>query len=834
MVDFNKLRTKKKKSKAIEPSEIFRRLPKPPGINDLYTSQAEVLNAWFLRRNERDMVVKLHTGGGKTLVGLLMAQSTLNETSEPVVYLTPTVQLVNQTLEKARALGIHAVPYERGQPLNDDFVNAKAVMVGTYKALFNGRSKFGLRGDPHPQKVGAVVLDDAHAAFSVVRDSFTLDVDAENDRVRYESLAGLFRKAFKDTDRLGTFDDVVSGSEYSVLEVPYWAWHEKLDAVREQLRADSDSYALVWPLLRDHLHLCHALISRGAFTITPILPLVNSFPTFFDAPRRIYMSATIADDSDIVRMFDAAPALIQKPLTSRSLAGVSERMILIPDLMPFSFKVQDAIQKLLEWVSKQRLGSIVLVSSDKAASKWANVGQVAKGSVEVESLVSALQEGKTFGPAVFANRYDGLDLPGDSCRLLVMSGLPSGTSSYELFRASSLYGGVTITRMLAQRIEQGIGRGARGAGDHCVVLLVGAALAGWIAKDANFQFLTSATKAQLEIGSEISKEVTDLKDLAQTIKRSFDRDQGWIEYHAETLAELIDETQPDNISFLQAAGERKAMNLWGDGYHERAIAKLEKVIADSAVDLQTRGWMEQLAARIADRWGNLERAEDLQRQAYAHNRNLTRPKVLPPYRPLSVPSVQANSIVREFSGYRFRRGIVQAFEDIVANLNNNASANQFEQALVDLAPMLGFSSERHDSNGEGPDVLWLLPRKIGLVIEAKSRKKAKKALTKTEHGQLLIAAEWFKKNYKGYECVRISVHPKNRATKAAVAGASHALTYEKLAILIDDARFLLVALSDSQLSDDSLVTECEKLLSRSSLKAERFVEGYLLPFQDGE
>jgi len=94
VVDFDKLRTKKKKAKAIEPSEIFRRLPKPPGINDLYTSQAEVLQTWFERRNTRDVVLKLHTGGGKTLVGLLMAQSTLNEVGEPVLYLSPTVQLV--------------------------------------------------------------------------------------------------------------------------------------------------------------------------------------------------------------------------------------------------------------------------------------------------------------------------------------------------------------------------------------------------------------------------------------------------------------------------------------------------------------------------------------------------------------------------------------------------------------------------------------------------------------------------------------------------------------------------------------------------------------------
>ncbi len=835
MVDFDKLRTKKKKTKAIEPSEIFRRLPKPPGINDLYTSQAEVLHAWFKNRQERDTVVKLHTGGGKTLVGLLMAQSTLNETSEPVLYLASTVQLVNQTIEKAISIGINAVAYERRQPLNEDFINSNAVMVGTYKALFNGRSKFGLRGDPLPQKVSAVILDDAHAAFSVVRESFTLDVKAEVDRERYESLADLFRKAFKETDKIGTFDDIIAGSEYSVLEVPYWAWHEQLDTVREQIKSDADKYALVWPLLRDQLHFCHALISRNAFTITPILPLVNAFPTFFDASRRIYMSATIADDSDIVRTFDANPEAVQKPLTSRSLAGVSERMILIPDLMPFKFDVTNAIKKIVEWTSKNKLGAIILVPSDKAAEKWIDSVTVAKGSAEVEKLVADLQERATSGPVVFANRYDGIDLPGDSCRLLVMSGLPAGTSNYELFRAAALFGATTINRMLAQRIEQGIGRGARGSGDHCVVLLAGADIAGWVAKDANFKLLTNATRAQIEMGAEISKEVSDLKELAQTIQRSFDRDKGWIEYHAETLAELVDEEAPEELRFIQAAGERKAFNLWVDGYHEQAISKIEKnLIKINSLDLQICGWMEQLAGRIADRWGHPDRADYFQRQAYAHNRCLTRPKVLPPYRRLSAPSVQAMAIVNQLIDYRLRRGFLQSFEEVVSHLHHNSSASQFEQALADLAIMIGLSSERHDINGQGPDVLWLLPEKIGFVIEAKSRKKEKNALTKEEHGQLLVAAEWFSTNYKGYECVRVSVHPKNQATKAAVAGASHALTYEKLALLVSDSRALLSTLSESQLSAEDLVIECQRLLSNTSLRAEQISKNYLLPFKEIE
>jgi hypothetical protein len=414
-----------------------------------------------------------------------------------------------------------------------------------------------------------------------------------------------------------------------------------------------------------------------------------------------------------------------------------------------------------------------------------------------------------------------------------MEALPTGTSDYERFRATALYGGTTITRMLAQRIEQGIGRGARGAGDHCVVLLVGPDLAAWVAKDANFRFLTSATRAQLEMGADVSKEVQNPKDLARTIDRSFNRDDAWVQYHAETLAELLDEDVVDPLPVAQAAAERKAFDLWHDGYHDKAIAKIEKALAElTTLDTQTRGWMEQFAARVASKWGHSDRAEDLQRQAYSHNRNMLRPRVLPPYRPLAVPGKQERAIVNQISEYRLRKGFLQRFEETVVHLHHASSSNQFEQALADLGVMIGLAAERRDVHGEGPDVLWLLPSKVGVVIEAKSRKKEKNALTKEEHGQLLVAAEWFAKNYPAYTVVRVSVHPKNRATKAAVAGASHALTYEKLAALVADSRVLLTQLCESQLSAADLVAECSRLLSKSPVSASRLVESYLSPFQD--
>ncbi|HQT86484.1 MULTISPECIES: DEAD/DEAH box helicase family protein [Acidiphilium] len=315
MVDFKKLRESKAKPKPVNPREIFNALPKPPGINDLYASQAEVLDNWFLRRNEQDVVVKLHTGGGKTLVALLMAQSVMNEIGEPVLYLAPTNQLVGQVLAKIREYGISAQPYTKGQPLPGEFYDGKSVLVGAYETLFTGRSKFGVRGDGRPPvKVGAIILDDAHVALTSVREAFTLTISVKDHADVYADLAGRFRVAFREVGRSGTFSDITNGKDYGVVEVPSWAWNRKLPEVQDYLSQHVDAIdSYVWPFLRDNLAFCHCLFSRTAVAITPIFPPVDLVPTFEDCARRIYMSATIADDSEIVRTFGASPEAIAKP-----------------------------------------------------------------------------------------------------------------------------------------------------------------------------------------------------------------------------------------------------------------------------------------------------------------------------------------------------------------------------------------------------------------------------------------------------------------------------------------------------------------------------------------
>lgn len=594
-MDFKELRRKHARPDPIDPEEIFRRKPKPPGIDDLYSSQAEVLRHWFKHRTQRDTVIKLHTGGGKTLVGLLIGQSVINEIHEPVLYLVPNLQLVDQVLAKAHAYSIPAVQYERGEGLPDVFLNGNSILVCTYAALFNGKSRFGVRGGNRPiTKVACVIVDDAHVGALDIRDQFTLKLERSKNPELYEELTHTFRRDFEQIDKLGTFDDVVEGADYNILEVPYWSWSAEQQAVREMLRHSDE---LVWPLIRDMLDYCHAFITSSAVVVTPLLPPTDMIPTFAECPRRVFMSATIRDDSAVVRAFEVDFTSIQAPLTSKSLAGVSERMILAPDLMSLKGDLSSMVRGMVQRMS-QSLSVVVLVPSAKLAGNWEQLGSYLDSSERVQSAVAELQKGQSRGVYIFANRYDGIDLPGDACRLLVVDGLPQGMNVYDAFRTNVLSGGTAVNTIQAQRIEQGIGRAGRGVGDYCVVLITGKDLVAWISQTANQRLLTTATRAQVDTGLEVTKHVVSEQDLWDTVQRCMTRDQDWIEYHAEALA---DGTEAEDhlgtlLDLKTATLERQVFRLLRDGHHDKAIRLINTFCAPSegAVlpDRQTVGWVK--------------------------------------------------------------------------------------------------------------------------------------------------------------------------------------------------------------------------------------------------
>jgi replicative superfamily II helicase len=71
-----------------DPVTLYDTMDRAHDKGPLRPAQQAVLTEWYTsRREQRDVIVKLHTGQGKTLIGLLMLQSRLNDGKGPAVYL---------------------------------------------------------------------------------------------------------------------------------------------------------------------------------------------------------------------------------------------------------------------------------------------------------------------------------------------------------------------------------------------------------------------------------------------------------------------------------------------------------------------------------------------------------------------------------------------------------------------------------------------------------------------------------------------------------------------------------------------------------------------------
>ncbi len=85
-------------------------------------------------------------------------------------------------------------------------------------------------------------------------------------------------------------------------------------------------------------------------------------------------------------------------------------------------------------------------------------------------------------------------------------------------------------------------------------------------------------------------------------------------------------------------------------------------------------------------------------------------------------------------------------------------------------------------------MLWLPNDNYGIVIECKGGKQAKNALGKADHGQLLVSVEWFKEQYHDRDCIRVQLHPTDKATEPAMAQSTHVLTFDGLGQLVSAVR----------------------------------------------
>jgi len=752
-MDFNKLLAESGGSDPVEPRELYGSLPnKEAGYGYLRDVQGQVLGAWHDRRMERDLVVKVNTGGGKTIDGLVILQSYLNAGEGPALYVASNKYLVEQVRTEARRLGIATVD----DPDDRRYLAGEAIAVVTADKLLNGRSVFSHKRTPKtPVPVGSVVIDDAHAALAITRTDLSLELPREHPV--FGALLSLFEEDLRQ-QAPNDFLDVQDRSPSALARLPFWSWRSKVEQVRGLLHEhrDSDALKFRWPAVQEVLHLCRVVFTDKAVSITPPCPPIRHVTGFAEAAHRVYLTATLADDGVLVTDFGATADSVRTPIAPVSAGDIGERMILAPQEINPGLDPEEIRAAIAGLADKHNV--VVVVPSIRAASVWQELGAEVAVGTQVEEAVARLRAGHV-GLVVLVNRYDGIDLPDDACRVLVLDRLPEAFTGEERVQSQLVSRSAGIDDRQVQRIEQGMGRGVRSNEDHCVVFLLGSRLSQLVATPSSLARFGAATRAQLELSRQVASNLDDqpLAAIMAVAQQALTRDPGWVKLARLKLASLP--ASAASVSDV-AIARRRAFESAADADYPAAADHLSAAVAAAGSDREKGALLEEQAAYLDQR--DPECAQLVLAAARAKNNMVLRPlSGLEAYKRLPASYNQAQRAAHTLTElYPTSAALRLGFQTVAEELSFDPDrTDEAEEALRRVGEHLGLAAERPEhETGAGPDDLWGLGGSVYWVIEAKTGRTGNE-IYKSDANQLSGSVHWFRGKYPAdARAVPVMVH----------------------------------------------------------------------------
>lgn len=728
------------------------------GINDLWAGQRDALREWHDCRDANDVALVLNTGAGKTLIGLLIAQSLVNETGGKVFYLCGSIQLIEQTREKAEMYGMEVTTYHSREFSNNLFDQGKSVCITTYQALFNGRSKF--KND----EIEAILFDDSHAAENLVKNCFSIDINRQDNEAVFNELIQVFRPYYQKAGKQASFDEIFIGQNEKIELFPPFevkANHAEIRAILEKGGVSENLGTLFsWEYLKDYLDLCSYFVSSGSIQITPPFIPINSLPYFSSHVRRIYLTATLLGEDNFIRTFGRIPDQIIIPETP---AGECERQIVFPLL------ARDVIEdRMVAKTLVEDRKALVITPNYYVASQWAEVGNIPNTS-EMHGVISEFKESEEPEKIVITARYDGIDLPGDTCRVLVMDGVPMGAALIDKYHWEVLRLSNTLRSLIACRVIQSLGRISRGMSDYGVVIICDKRYVAWLQNTRNQSFLPPFIQKQLQLGIEISESSDGVDDLSDSISSCLGRSDNWLGGYENFMDGCETGDNQENKELLKKLANSEANFIdkyWSRDY-SLAAKKLVNVLAEAeSVNVGLAAWYACWIAHCSDLSGDIDTASFY----YKKSNKLTRetPRYIDGKTKNAgeftdqVINISNNLLISSGSQISSPKAILTDLK----YLDGSGSVNQTEQALKELGSYLGFDSSRPDNEHSiGPDVLWI-DSGAAIAIEAKTEKGSD--YKKDEVGQLLNHKEWIKDNYSDIDrVIPLFVGPVRAATDSS-------------------------------------------------------------------
>ena len=782
-IDFTKLRSSSNQS-SLEPRDIFMALPnKDKHYGYPRDVQAEVWRQWFEKRDKKNTIIKMNTGSGKTVVGLTILQSCLNEGKGPAVYVVPDNYLVQQVCTEAKKLGIRVASdkYDengsRTEKGEDDyyFKNNKAILVINIHKLINGKSVFGMRTSGNVQ-IGSIIIDDVHACLDTIEQQYTVRINSSHPL--YGPIVQRFGQFMELRESKGYYDITENQDKRINLLIPFWIWQQCGEEIRRMIMNPSfqnDDFALFnMPLLDDIWETCNCVISARGIEITPKSIPISKITSFEHANRRIFMSATLADDSIFVSTLGLEQDDVANIITPEKANDVGDRLILFPKHLNAALDDNCVKQALIE--AAQNYNVVVIVPSFDRAKYWQNtelqvpLQVLSSHEKNIENGIEALKNGEFNGLTILVNKYDGIDLPDDACRYLVIDGLPAMRSEYDIVLQSMNPKDKSICRESIQKIEQGMGRGVRSTNDYCVIVLMGEKLADVIVNQGGEGFFSKATREQYSISKQLWEQLMDtsekpsIEEVFSLAKYTLERNPEWVAAIKGAMSDVEYErtaSVDSTVIAMRRAFEKACIFQYDEAFN---IIEKEKN-TNSSLDNMSKGVLMQLMAEYKNFTSNSQ-AQEILLSAQKNNKSVLKPIHGIQYEKLSsFNGTQGENVTNYIAdnGYSPNNYLIHVGSVLDSLVFSDQDTNSFEEAIKEVALIIGIHSSRPEKEGVkgGPDNLWAIGDLAYFIIECKSGvAPGTSAISKSDCSQLLSSIQWFKNTYSGsdYTYYPIMIH----------------------------------------------------------------------------
>ena len=787
----------KEKVKPKDPESLFHDLKdRDQEIKHLWAHQADLLRDYTQKHCEtKDVGLELPTGTGKTLVGLLIGEWRKVFFNERVLYLCPTRQLAYQVEKHAKEYGIKAYAFVGPQKNYSTekfskYSSSEVIAISTYSGLFNTNPRFN--------NANIIICDDAHASDNYISSLWSLNITRIGNKNLYHKIIRLFEDNLShEFLRCVKNDNPEFYLKEQIEMIPIqYLWEKSqvlLDIITEELnKEENKALSYPWSMIYKHLLSCNIFISWWEILIRPWTPPSLTHEPFANAKQRIYMSATLRASGELERI-TGVPKVERLPIPAGwDKKGSGRRFFLFPD---FSFKREDYLDWLLEQISKRERTLILcpdynsLFSIENKIKKSLKHMQILKA----ENIENSLEPFTTQDNAILllANRYDGLDLPDENCRQLVIYGLPAAVNLQEKFLLRRLNIYSILKNRIVTRITQACGRCTRGPNDYSLILLIGESIRDFCLKRENRLLMHPELQAEMEFGKAQSG-VSKLEALDELINLFYTQGEEW-QNAEENIKNLREDTEPLEESYFEKLYSivSNEINfqyaLWSKDYAE--AFEIARKIGDNLSGDEFEGYRalwNYFSGSIA--WILYKQKEDqeylnIAKDFYIRAKSCSRiiswfselPNLVDDSTSVDdIDSLSAYAIENIQGKLKKLGGVGKLFGkelNKIERLVNNDDYDKFEYGLTYLGELLGFKSKK--PLGEGvPDSIWKLSDKVLFLFEAKSEESEEGGISKRSCLQAKGHYDWAQTKFPEYkyfqEKLSIIISHRNQMAKSAL------------------------------------------------------------------